>query len=117
MQYYRASKGEIRATQQATLKSDRARIRFEFREKRLLLKKQQEEDKRRLKREALLKRSAEKKDNTQAIDPIQAALDRVKAKKGMKVTEQKNIEGLTAGQQKQIDEADARRRAAREQKA
>jgi electron transport complex protein RnfC len=118
VQNYRASKSEIRATQQATLKSDRARIRFEFREKRLLLKKQQEENKRRLKREALLmKKSAAKKDNTQAVDPIQAALDRVKAKKGMKVIEQKNTTGLTADQQKQIDAADARRRAAREQNA
>jgi electron transport complex protein RnfC len=117
VQYYRASKSEIRATQQATLKSDRARIRFEFREKRLLLKKQQEEDKRRLKREALLKKSAAKKDNKQAVDPVQAALERVKAKKGVKVIEQKNTTGLTADQQKQIDAADARRRAAREQKA
>lgn len=117
VQYYRASKGEIRATQQATLKSDRARIRFEFREKRLLLKKQQEEGKRRLKREALLKKSAAKKDNKEAVDPIQAALDRVKAKKGLKLVEQKNTTGLTADQQKQIDEVDMRRRAAREQKA
>ena len=62
VQYYRASKGEIRATQQATLKSDRARIRFEFREKRLLLKKQQEEDKRRLKtRSTAEKISSEKR--------------------------------------------------------
>ena len=117
VQYYRASKSEIRATQQATFKSDRARIRFEFREKRLLLKKQQEEEKRRLKREAIQKKTAEKKADANVVDPVQAALDRVKAKKGEKVIEPKNITGLTAEQQKQIDEADARRRAAREQKA
>ncbi|MFT4606807.1 MAG: electron transport complex protein RnfC [Urechidicola sp.] len=117
VQYYRASKGEIRATQQATFKSDRARVRFEFREKRLLLKKQQEEEKRRLKREALLKKSAAKKVDNKVDDPVQAALDRIKAKKGAQVTEAKNITSLTPGQQKQIDEADARRRAAREQKA
>ncbi|MFT5224490.1 MAG: electron transport complex protein RnfC [Polaribacter sp.] len=117
VQYYRASKSEIRATQQATFKSDRARIRFEFREKRLLLKKQQEEEKRRLKREALLQKSATKKDTTPTVDPVQAALDRVKAKKGEMVIPPKNITGLTADQQKQIDEADARRRAAREQRA
>lgn len=116
MQYYRASKSEIRATQQATVKADRARIRFEFREKRLLLKKQQEEEKRRLKREALLKKSAAKKlDNKD--DPIQAALERIKAKKEAQVTEAKNTTSLTPEQQKQIDEADARRRAAREQTA
>ncbi len=117
VQYYRASKSEIRATQQATFKSDRARIRFEFREKRLLLKKQQEEEKRRLKREALLKKSAAKKEASDAVDAVQAALDRVKEKNGEKVIEPKNITGLTADQQKQIDVADARRRAAREQKA
>lgn len=130
VQYYRASKSEIRATQQATFKSDRARIRFEFREKRLLLKKQQEEEKRRLKREALQKKTAEKKsaekttgdsvtnkENSEAVDAVQAALDRVKAKKGAQVAKPKNTTGLTPEQQKQIDEADARRRAAREQKA
>ncbi|MFT6371541.1 MAG: electron transport complex protein RnfC [Gammaproteobacteria bacterium] len=117
VQYYRASKSEIRATQQATFKSDRARIRFEFREKRLLLKKQQEEQKRRLKREALLKKSAAKKADSDSIDPVQAALDRIKAKKGEQVIVSRNITGLTADQQKQIDEADTRRRAAREQNA
>lgn len=117
VQYYRASKSEIRATQQATFKSDRARIRFEFREKRLLLKKQQEEEKRRLKRETLLKKSAAKKEASEAVDAVQAALDRVKAKKGEQVAEPRNTASLTPEQQKQIDEADTRRRAAREQKA
>jgi electron transport complex protein RnfC len=126
VQYYRASKSEIRATQQATFKSDRARIRFEFREKRLLLKKQLEEEKRRLKRDALLKKAAAKKaagnevvidEASKVADPVQAALDRIKAKKGEQVIKPKNITGLTADQQKQIDEADARRRAAREQRA
>jgi electron transport complex protein RnfC len=117
VQYYRASKSEIRATQQATFKADRARIRFEFREKRLLLKKQQEEEKRRLKREALLKKSAAKKLDNKVDDPIQAALERIKAKKEAQVTEVKNTTNLTPEQQKQIDEADARRRAAREQTA
>jgi electron transport complex protein RnfC len=117
VQYYRASKSEIRATQQATFKADRARIRFEFREKRLLLKKQQEEEKRRLKREALLKKSAAKKLDNKGDDPIQAALERIKAKKEARVTEVKNTTNLTPEQQKQIDEADARRRAAREQTA
>lgn len=117
VQYYRASKSDIRATQQATLKSDRARKRFEFRKKRLLLTKQQEEEKRRLKREALQKKTAEKKDNSKAVDPIQAALDRVKAKKSGQLIELKNTTGLTADQQQQINQADARRHAARKQNA
>ncbi|MCP4874592.1 MAG: electron transport complex subunit RsxC [Gammaproteobacteria bacterium] len=81
VQYYRAAKSEIRATQKAQFKSDRARIRFEFREKRLLLKKQQDEERRRLKREALNKKRATSDETDSATDPVQAALERVKARK------------------------------------
>jgi electron transport complex protein RnfC len=81
VQYYRAAKSEIRAAQKAQFKSDRARIRFEFREKRLLLKKQQDEERRRLKREALQKKNASPGNGKPVADPVQAALDRVKARK------------------------------------
>ena len=80
VQYYRASKSEIRAQRKALFKSDRARARFESRERRLALKKQQEEERRRLKREALQKKRAAGGDSA-APDPVQAALDRVKARK------------------------------------
>lgn len=81
VQYYRAAKSEIRAAQKAQFKSDRARIRFEFREKRLLLKKQKDEERRRLKREALQKKKARPGNGKPIADPVQAALDRVKARK------------------------------------
>ncbi|MDH3630153.1 MAG: electron transport complex subunit RsxC [Gammaproteobacteria bacterium] len=81
VQYYRAAKSEIRATRKAQFKSDRARLRFEFREKRLLLKKQQDEERRRLKREALQKKKAGAGNGKPQADPVQAALDRVKARK------------------------------------
>ena len=81
VQYYRAAKSEIRAARKAQYKSDRARRRFEFREKRLLMKKQQDEERRRLKREALAKRKARSGETTGSADPVQAALDRVKARK------------------------------------
>ena len=80
VQYYRAAKSEIRAAQKALFKSDRARARFEFREKRLALKKQQTEERRRSKREALKKRAAAGV-GADAPDPVQAALERVKARK------------------------------------
>ncbi len=80
VQYYRASKSDIRAQQKALFKSDRARERFEFRERRLELKKQQEEERRRKKREALQKKR-EAGGNADVPDPVQAALDRVKARK------------------------------------
>jgi len=81
VQYYRAAKSEIRAAQKAQVKSDRARIRFEFRERRLQLKKQQEDERRRLKREALQQKKAATGDDTSVADPVQAALERVKARK------------------------------------
>jgi len=115
VQYYRAAKSEIRATKKALFKSDRARIRFEFREKRLLLKKQQDEERRRIKREALQKKNPKIPGDKTMPDPVQAALDRVKAKKAAQSIEIKNTTNLTPEQQQQIEEADARRRAAREQ--
>ncbi len=81
VQYYRAAKSEIRAAQKAQFKSDRARARFEFREKRLLLKKQQDEERKRLKREALQKKRAHGAEEPAAPDPVQAALERVKERK------------------------------------
>jgi electron transport complex protein RnfC len=81
VQYYRAAKSEIRAAQKALFKSDRARIRFEFREKRLLLKKQKDDERRRLKREALQKKRAKPGSGEPTPDPVQAALERVKARK------------------------------------
>jgi len=81
VQYYRAAKSEIGAAQKAQFKSDRARVRFEFREKRLLLKRQKDEERRRLKREALQKKRAEPGAAEPAPDPVQAALERVKARK------------------------------------
>ena len=114
MQYYRAAKSEIRAAKQAQFKSDRSRIRFEFREKRLLLKKQLDEERRRLKREALQKKRPQIKTEVDSIDPVQAALERVKAKKKAQGVEPKNTTNLTAAQQKQIEEADARRQTERQ---
>jgi len=117
VQYYRAAKSEIRAAQQAQFKSNRARIRFEFREKRLLQMKQLQEERRRLKREALKKKNQQKQISDTVIDPVAAALARVKAKKQEQAkVSVKNTTDLTPAQQKQIEEADARRRAAREQR-
>jgi electron transport complex protein RnfC len=118
VQYYRAAKSEIRAAQQAQFKSDRARIRFEFREKRLLLRKQQDDERKRLKREALKKKSPQKLGGETKLDPVEAALERVKAKKQAQEANYrpKNTTNLTAEQQQKIEQADARRRTVREQR-
>ena len=114
VQYYRAAKSEIRAAKQVQFKSDRSRVRFEFREKRLLLKKQLDEERRRLKREALQKKDPQKKAAGDAADPIQAALERVRAKKQALDIKPENTTKLSAAQQRQIEQADARQRAARQ---
>ena len=116
VQYYRAAKSEVRASRQAFFRSDRARLRFEFREQRLLLKKQQDEERRRIKREALQKKNPKIPDTKAEVDPVQAALERVKAKKQAQAAEPKNTTNLTPAQLQKIEEADARRRAAREQR-
>ncbi|MFV2031882.1 MAG: electron transport complex subunit RsxC, partial [Gammaproteobacteria bacterium] len=114
VQYYRAAKSEIRATKQAQFKSDRVRVRFESREKRLLLRKQHDEERRRLKREALQMKRPKNKAAGATVDPVQAALDRVRAKKQALNVEPGNTTNLRTEQQLQITQADARRRAARQ---
>ncbi len=111
VQYYRTAKSEIIEARKKTAKSDRARERFEFREKRLLLKKQQDEERRRQKREALKKKQSGEKSGE---DPVAAALARVQAKKQAKTEKPKNTDNLSEAQRKQIQEARARRRQQRE---
>ncbi|MDJ0833852.1 MAG: electron transport complex subunit RsxC [Gammaproteobacteria bacterium] len=117
VQYYRYAKSEIWEQQRKTYKSDRSRKRHEFREARLERQKQRDEERRRLKREALAKKKAAQqqtgdkpdKPKEQTVDAVQAALLRVKARKQQQDAERKNISNLTPEQQRQIDEADARR--------
>ncbi|MCK4708034.1 MAG: electron transport complex subunit RsxC [Gammaproteobacteria bacterium] len=120
VQHYRYAKGEIWLQRKNTYKSDRSRKRHEFRETRLAKIKQQDEERRKLKREALAKKKAAEqaaklKDDTessssQTVDAVQAALDRVKARKKAQHVDPKNTGDLTADQQRQIDEANARRK-------
>lgn len=112
--FYRFAKSELWEQQRNTFKSDRARKRHEFREARIALQKQQDEERRKQKREALAKKqAAEGKQNADkpqpAKDAVQAALERVKAKKQAQTVAPKNTDNLTAAQQQQIDEAEKRR--------
>ncbi len=115
VQYYRFAKGEIREQKIKTYKSDRARKRHEFRQARLERLKQQAEEKRRQKREALARK--QQKDPKKATagkaaasDAVQAALERVKARKQAQQTTPKNTDNLTPEQQRQIEDAEARRK-------
>ena len=117
VQYYRFAKSEIWEQQRNTYKSDRSRKRHEFREARIARQKQRDEERRRQKREALAKKKAAEQQvgdqqseaKTQTVDAVQAALQRVKARKQQQDAERKNVTDLTPEQQRQIDEADARR--------
>ena len=118
VQFYRYAKSEIWEQRRKTYLSDKARQRFEFREARLLRIKQQDEEKRRLKREALAaKKAAESTSatgqtppsNSQSVDAVQAALERVKARKKAQQVAPQNTQNLTEAQRRQIEEADARR--------
>jgi len=82
------------------------------------LNKQREEERRRLKREALKKRIPQTQNSDTVIDPVEAALARVKAKKQAQqdASQPRNTTNLSPAQQQQIEAADARRRAAREQR-
>ena len=104
--YYRYAKSEIWAAEREKEKADVARRRHEFRLERMEREKAEREAKMAKKREAV-KKPAAGGDSKQA--EIQAAMARVAAKKVQQTEQPKNIDDLTEAQQRQIDEADARR--------
>jgi electron transport complex protein RnfC len=112
VQYYRYAKSDIREQERERKKSDIARQRHEDRLQRLEKQKQEREARLKKKREALAKN---KKGRNKELDKkkatIAAALARVNEKKSTQKTRAKNTENLTAEQQQQIYEADARREA------
>ncbi len=127
--YYRFAKTAIWGQERERKKADKARERHEFREFRKEREKQERAEalakkKAALDTDALKKKLAEEKaaaeggtaeGATPAVDPkqaaIQAALERAKAKKA--AAQPKNTDHLTADQQRQIDEAEERRAAAK----
>jgi electron transport complex protein RnfC len=117
VQYYRFAKGEIWEQRRKTWKSDQSRRRHEFREARIQKQKALEEERRRQKREELARKKAaerggeaEAKPAAASQDLVKAALERVKARKKSADEAPRNTTDLTPEQQRQIDEADERRR-------
>ncbi len=110
VQYYRSAKSEIWARDEERKKADRARLRHERREARLLKQQQEREERMRKKREALKKKEAGndgKPDPKQ--DAIAAALARVQAKKQQRKVQPKNTDNLTEEQAALIAAVDRRR--------
>ncbi|NOX07960.1 MAG: electron transport complex subunit RsxC [Gammaproteobacteria bacterium] len=105
VQYYRYAKNEIWYQEQEYQKASNARNRFEFRAARLLRDKEERAAKLRKKKAAIKKDG----DSNNKKDAIQAALERVKAKKEASNIKLDNIDNLSANQQKMIDAVDQRR--------
>ncbi|MFT6287402.1 MAG: electron transport complex protein RnfC [Alcanivorax sp.] len=81
VQYYRASKAEIIKLRSDHEKSEQSRIRFEARQERLDREEAEKEAKRASRKNAAEARAKLAADGEGAEDPIQAAIDRAKAKK------------------------------------
>ena len=116
VQYYRHAKSSIWELEADRKKSNAARERHESRLLRLEKQKHERDEKLRKKREALKKKKGEPVESE--IDKkkvaIAAALARVKEKKETSAAAPKNTDNLNAEQQRQIDEADQRRKSIKE---
>ncbi|MEH6909783.1 MAG: electron transport complex subunit RsxC [Oceanicoccus sp.] len=91
VQYYRASKADIRQLKQDAIKAEQSKMRFEARQERLDRQEAEKEAKRKARKLAAEERA---RDNNKS-DPIQAAIDRAKAKKAA-IDSDKPIVGKTS---------------------
>jgi len=82
VQYYRAAKGQIRESEKEKRRSDNSRQRFEARQVRLETEAAEREAKR-----AARKAAAQNKAAEDGVDPIQAAIERAKARKADQASE------------------------------
>jgi len=110
VQYYRFAKTEIWALERDKQKSDIARERHEFREFRLERKKKEDEQ-RKLRKKAMLKKTQSKEDSDTSAKQaaIDAAIERVKAKRESQASVAKNTSNLTESQQEAIAAVELRR--------
>jgi electron transport complex protein RnfC len=107
--FFRYAKTEIWNQERERRQADLARERHQFRELRLEREKQERAARHKQKVAAVRAKSGE----VEAEDPkkaaIQAAMERVRAKKASKPTTPKNVDNLTPQQQHLIDEVEQRR--------
>ena len=116
VQYFRFAKTEIWTQEQEKRSSNIARQRHEFRQFRLERKKAENEERKRQKRELLKKVNDEKDSGDDAKKAaIEAAMERVKAKREAQHLTQANTENLTDEQKKSIAEVDSRRKKTKEE--
>jgi Na+-translocating ferredoxin:NAD+ oxidoreductase subunit C len=114
VQYFRYAKTEIWDQEREREKADLARLRHEFRLERLEREKREKAERHKQKRKAL---DTPAGDDDPRKAAIAAALERVKARKSVADEVPRNTDNLTPEQQRQIEEANRRRAAARNHKA
>ena len=119
VQYYRAAKAEVVQLRKDAEKAEHSRIRFEARQARLEREEAEKEAKR-----AARKKAAEEKARLAAeqgsaeVDPIQAAIERAKAKKAAQTagaaneSEQEKLEKTVQSTRKRLDTAETKLAAA-----
>jgi Na+-translocating ferredoxin:NAD+ oxidoreductase subunit C len=108
VQYYRFAKTEIWAQEREKRAADRARERHEFRVFRL----EREKEERAARHKAKAKAVTKEGDEDAKKAAIQAAMERARAKR--EASAPKNTDNLTEAQQRQIAEAEERRKAMNE---
>lgn len=118
VQYYRASKAEIRKQQQEKVKSEHAKARFEARQQRIEREEAEKEARRKARQEAAKKKTAAGADpvaaaqekaatKPEASDPAQAAIEKAMARRGGAASEE-SAEEKTARLEKAVATAEKR---------
>ncbi len=111
VQYYRASKAEILQLRRDHEKSERSRIRFEARQQRLEQEAAEKEAKRAARKLAAEQRAQQAAGSDGEEDPIQAAIERAKAKKAAQqagksdVSDLEKLEKTLVSTRKRLDTA------------
>ena len=111
VQYYRASKAEILQLRRDQEKSEHSRIRFEARQQRLEQEAAEKEAKRAARKLAAEQRAQQAAGSDGEEDPIQAAIERAKAKKAAQqtgdsdVSELEKLEKTVVSTRKRLDTA------------
>jgi electron transport complex protein RnfC len=119
VQYYRASKAEILQLRRDNEKSEHSRIRFEARQERLAKEEAEKEAKRAARKKAAEERAQQAAASGGDEDPIQAAIERAKAKKAAQqsgesdVSEQEKLEKAVVTTRKRLETASGKLEAAR----
>ena len=104
VQYYRSSKSDIKKAQEEKIKSDQARVRFEFRQQRIEQAEKEREAKRAARREAAKQAKASTGTDSMA-DIVAAAKARTEAKKTSPEQELAKLERAVSSAEMRVQKA------------